>query len=140
MAYKNHSNKMNDKFLNALPGQGFALIEILIALTILSISLVSIISGVSSGILAISGNKNLTRAMIIARSKLHEFEMVNMRGADISEKDVEGYEGFKYSREVKRFEHELLGPLDANRVLITVQWLERGREKNYSVSYIYPVQ
>lgn len=120
--------------------RGFALIEILIALTILSISLVSIISGVSAGILAISGNKNLTRAMIIARSKLSEFEMFNMRGPDISEKEVEEYRGFTFSREVKRFEHELLGPLNANRVMITVHWQERGSDKSYSLSYIYPTQ
>lgn len=139
MNYNNYSNN-NIKPSSAWPGKGFALIEILIAITILSISLVSIISGVSAGIIAISGNKNLTKAMIIARSKLYEFEMVNMRGPDISEKEVEEYQGFTYSREIKRFEHALLGPLNANRVMITVQWQERGRDKNYSLSYIYPTK
>ncbi len=117
---------------------GFALIEILIAITILSISLISIISGVSAGIIAISGNKNLTKAMIIAKNKLNEFEMNNQKGTDISNEVVEDYPDFTYSREIKRFEHELLGPLDAKRIEIEVKWQEKGMDKTYSLTYIYP--
>lgn len=117
---------------------GFALVEILIAITILSISLISIISGISAGIIAISGNKNLTKAMIISKNKLNEFEMNNRKGTDINDEIVEEYPEFTYSREIKRFEHELLGPLDANRIEIEVKWQEKGTEKKYSLSYIYP--
>jgi type II secretion system protein I len=117
---------------------GFALIEILIAITILSITLIGITSAVSGGIAAISENKNLTTAMIIAKSKLNEFEMNNMRGLDINNEQVKEYTGFTYSRTVKRFEHMLFGPLDANRVEITVKWQERERDKFYTISYIYP--
>ncbi len=117
---------------------GFALIEILIAMTILSIALIGIISGVSGGIIAISQSKNLTRAMIIAKNALNEYEMNNMRGADLRDEEVKDYRGFSYSRETKRFEHELLGPLDAKRIEITVKWQEKGRDKTYSISYVYP--
>jgi type II secretion system protein I len=117
---------------------GFALIEILIAITILSISLISIVSGVSGGIIAVSKNKNLTRAMIIAKNKLNEFEMNNMRGPDIKNEEVKEYAGFTFSREVKRFEHELFGPLDAKRIEIIVRWQEKGNNKEYLISYIYP--
>ncbi len=117
---------------------GFALIEILIAITILSISLIGITSAVSGGIIAISRNKNLTKAMIIAKSKLNEFELNNMRGPDINNEQVKEYAGFTYSRTVKRFEHELFGPLDAKRIEITVKWQEKERDRLYSISYIYP--
>ncbi|MFH0976664.1 MAG: prepilin-type N-terminal cleavage/methylation domain-containing protein [Spirochaetota bacterium] len=117
---------------------GFALIEILIAITILSISLISIVSGVSGGIIAVSRNKNLTRAMIIAKNKINEFEMNNMRGPDIKNEEVKEYAGFTFSREVKRFEHELFGPLDAKRIEIRVNWQEKGNNKEYFISYIYP--
>ena len=53
---------------------------------------------------------------------------------------MEEYPGFSYSREVKRFEHEFLGPLNAKRVQIIVSWEERGKEREYSLSYIYPVR
>jgi type II secretion system protein I len=117
---------------------GFALIEILIAITILSISLIGITSAVSGGIIAISANKNLTIAMIIAKNKLNEFEMSNMRGLDINNEQVKEYSGFTFSRTVKRFEHILFGPLDANRIEITVKWQEKERDKVYTISYIYP--
>jgi type II secretion system protein I len=129
MKYKHYNKKT-----------GFALIEVLIAMTILSIALIGIISGVSGGIIAIAQSKNLTKAMIVAKNALNEFEMNNMRGGDIKDEDVKDYSGFKYSRETKRFEHELLGPLDAKRVEITVRWLEKGRDKSYSVSYIFPTR
>ena len=64
---------------------GFALVEILIAIAILSIAMLAIISGVSSGIAAISGNRNMTRAMLIARSRLSLYYVYRMREPDVEE-------------------------------------------------------
>ncbi len=128
---------MKTSFKNS---KGFALIEILVATAVLSISLIYIISGVSAGIVAISNNRNLTKAMIIAKNKINEFEMDNMRAPDVENEEVDEYKGFTYSREVKRFEHELFGPIDAKRILITVKWQERGLDKSYSLSYIFPTR
>lgn len=119
---------------------GFAIIEILIAITILSIVLMGIISGVSAGVVAISANKNLTRAIIIAKSRLNEFLVDNMRGPDIQGESVKEYPGFTYSRQSKRYEHELFGPIGARKVDITITWQERGRDKKYTFNYIYPEQ
>lgn len=118
--------------------RGFAIIEILIAITILSIVMLGIISGVSAGIVAISGNKNSTKAMIIAKNKLNEFLLVRKRGTDIQEEAVKEYPGYNFSRKITRYEHPMFGPLDAKRVEIIVFWEERGMKKNYSISYIYP--
>jgi type II secretory pathway pseudopilin PulG len=117
---------------------GFAIIEILIAITILSIVMLGIISGVSAGIVAITGNKNSTKAMIIAKNKLNEFLLLKKRGTDIQEETVKEYPGYSYSRKITRYEHPMFGPLDAKRVEILVLWEERGKKKNYSISYIYP--
>lgn len=116
----------------------FAIIEILIAITIISIVLTTIISGISAGIVAISGNRNLTIAMIVARSKLNEFQMMRMRGPDIYDEPVKEYPGFFYSRRIKRFEHEIFGPIAAKRVEIAVSWKDRNKTKSYTISYIYP--
>lgn len=116
----------------------FAIIEILIAITIISIVLTTIISGISAGIVAISGNRNLTIAMIVARSKINEFQMMRMRGPDIYDEPVKEYPGFFYSRRIKRFEHEIFGPIAAKRVEIVVSWKDRSKTKSYTISYIYP--
>jgi len=117
---------------------GFALVEILIAIAILSIAMLAIISGVSSGIAAISGNRNMTRAMLIARSRLSLYYVYRMREPDVQEEAVKEYPGFSYTRKTSKFEHELFGPVNARRVEITVHWMERGRKRNYSISYVYP--
>jgi type II secretion system protein I len=117
---------------------GFAIIELLIAITILSIVLLGIISGVSKGILAIAQNRNITKAMLIAKNKLAEFQIMRMRAPDVQNDAVKEYEGFTYSRTVTRFEHEFFGPLSAKKLEITVKWEERGTQRNYSISYIYP--
>jgi len=117
---------------------GFALIEILIALTILSIILLSVFSGISSSINVMSGSKNFSKAMIIAKTKLNEFLLNEMRGPDLSFELIEEYPNFQYSRVTERFEHELFGPLSAKKTIITVSWEEKGQLKEYSLTYIFP--
>ncbi len=132
------SGLINKSMVKRSPStRGFAIIEILIAITILSIAMLAIISGVSSGIVAITGNKNITKAMFIAKNKLNEFHLYNMRGADINNDPVSEYQGFTYSRKISRFEHELFGQINAKRVEIIVNWTERGIPRRYSISYIY---
>jgi len=121
------------------PG-GFAIIEILIAVALLSVVLMSIISGVSAGIHAIAGNKNITRAAMVAKSRLNEFKTLNMRGPDLENEPVEEYPGFTYGRKIERYQHEVFGPIPAQRVEILVKWKERDVEKKYTLSYIYPAQ
>lgn len=117
--------------------KGFALIEILVAITILSIALLGIMTGVSSGVVAIAANQDLTRAMLVANSKLNEFLLDEMKGTDIQKESVKEYPGFSYSRNITRYEHQMFGPIDAQKVEITVYWQDRHKEKSYSISYIY---
>ena len=119
---------------------GFAIIEMLIAIAILSIVLISIISGVSAGIMAITGNRNLTRAMIIAKSKFNEFLIADMRGPDIDSREIEEYPRFSYSRKAQKYQHEIFGPIPARRVSIIVHWKENDLAKKYTLSYVYPEQ
>ncbi len=119
---------------------GFALIEVLIAVAILSIILMSIYSGISTSINVISGAKNYTRAMFIAKSKMNEFRANRLRGTDLTREMVEEYTGFYHSRTSERFEHPLLGPMPAQKTIITVLWNENNIEKEYSISYIYPTK
>jgi len=117
---------------------GFALAEIMVSLAILSIILLSIFSVVSRSIFAISGNKSHTKAMLIAESKLNEFILDKMRGLDISRKPVKDYKGFNFSRKTKRFEHSMIDPLPAKITTVIVKWKEKGRDRKYELSYIYP--
>ncbi len=117
--------------------KGFALVEILIAITILSIVLLSVYTGVSAGISVITGTKNYTRAMILAKTKMNEFILRRMREPDITLEPIEEYSGFYLTRKTERFEHDILGPIPAKKTDIIISWKENKREKKYMLSYIF---
>jgi len=85
-----------------------------------------------------SGSKDHTKAMMIAKTKLSEFLLNRMRAPDVSKETIEEYPGFFYSRSTERFEHPMLGPIEAKKTVITISWLEKRHEKHYKLSYIFP--
>lgn len=137
LAFKITNNMNFSKLFSLRKKDGFALIEVLIAITILSIILLSVYSGLTSSIKVISGAKNHTTAMVIARSKLNEFRMNLLREPDISRSEIEEYDNFSYSRTTTNFDNPLLDMMSAKRTEITVFWRENDREKKYSISIIY---
>lgn len=117
--------------------KGFALIEVLIAMSIISVVILSIYSGVSAGAVSISQTKDLTNAVMIAKSKLNEFKLARYRGTDLNNQEVENFPGFTYDREIKRFEHELFPRIPAQIVTITVKWEQKNIEKEYKLEFVY---
>ena len=124
-------------FCKIRESRAFALIEVLIAVTIASIVVLSVYSGVSAGTLAISQNAKLTRAILISKNKLNEFRLNNYRGTDLSREAVKEYDGFTFSRVTERFESPMLGALPAKKTVITVFWTADGRERSYSIFTVY---
>ncbi|HOP28477.1 MAG TPA: prepilin-type N-terminal cleavage/methylation domain-containing protein [Spirochaetota bacterium] len=118
-------------------GNGFVLIEVLIAVTILSVVLLSVYSGISSGINIISNSRNYTTAMMAGKSLMNEFRSNNMRGADMKDVPVEGYPDFRYDRTSERYDNPLFGPLPVKKTEITVKWKYKGIENNFTLQYIY---
>lgn len=117
--------------------QGFVLIEVLIAVTILSVVLLSVYSGISSGINIVGNSRNYTIAMMSGRSLLNEFRTNNMRGPDMKDVPIEGYPDFRYDRTSSRYDNPLFGPLPVQRTEIIVKWKYKGIENNYRLQYIY---
>jgi len=106
-------------------------------MAILSIVLLSIFSGVSSGIYVMSGNKNHTTAILIAKSQMNQFIDEKMRGPDLKDEPVEENQRFYLTRVTERYEHPLLGPLPAKKTTITVSWKERERDRSITISYVF---
>jgi len=116
---------------------GFVLIEVLIAVTILSVVLLSVYSGISSGINIISNSRNYTNAMMAGRSLMNEFRSNTMRGADMKDVPVEGYPDLRYDRTSERYDNPLFGPLPVKKTEIKVKWKYKGIENHYTLQYIY---
>jgi len=120
--------------------KGFVLIEVLIAVTILSVVLLSVFSGISSGMNIIGNSKNYTRAMLSARSLMNEFRSDNMKGVDIKDEPVKSFPDFIYDRVSERYENPMLGPLPVNKTTIKVKWKYKGIENSYELTMVYQVK
>jgi prepilin-type N-terminal cleavage/methylation domain-containing protein len=119
---------------------GFVLIEVLIAVTILAVVLLSVYSGISSGMNIIGNSKNYTRAMIIARSLMNEFRSERMRGVDMKDEPVTNFPDFTYDRVSERYENPMLGPLPVNKTAIRVKWRYKGIDNSYELTMVYQVK
>ena len=119
---------------------GFVLIEVLIAVTILAVVLLSVYSGISSGMNIIGNSKNYTRGMIIARSLMNEFRSDGMRGVDMKDEPVKNFTDFSYDRVSERYENPMLGPLPVNKTAIRVKWRYKGIENSYELTMVYQVK
>jgi len=120
--------------------RGFALIEVLIAVSILSVVLLSVYSGISSGINIVSNSRNYTKSMIIAKSLMNEFRNEKMRGPDLHDSPVDNHDGFSYDRTTERYELALAGPIGLNKTVITVKWRYKGIVNKYDLSMVYQVK
>ena len=122
---------------------GFVLLEVLIAVTILSIFLLHVHSRVTTNMNIIGDSKNETKALMIAKSLMNEFRHNNMREADISDApvDKDNYPDFTYDRTTIRYEDgfitPLIEPLIINKATITVKWKYKGKERSSELSMIY---
>ena len=120
--------------------KGFVLIEVLIAVTILSVVLLSVYSGISSGINVINNSRNYTEAVVLARSLMNEFRINKMRGTYLRDASIENKPDFRYDRITKRYESPFLGPLIAQQTDITVKWDYRGRENEFTITMVYQLK
>ncbi|MBN1535011.1 MAG: prepilin-type N-terminal cleavage/methylation domain-containing protein [Spirochaetes bacterium] len=116
--------------------RGFALIEVLISVTILSIVMLSVISGVLSCIYVISENGNYTRAMMIAKTKMNEFLLDKNSNLDLVDEPIPGYSGFYYSRITLPYDHPML-PFPVKKTDIIVSWKSERHRNPYKISYVY---
>lgn len=138
MKYNTSIAEISDRIVRK--NKGFVLIEVLIAVTILSVVLLSVYSGISSGINIIGNSKNYTRAMIIAKSLMNEFRNESMKGVDMKDAPVTSYPDFNYDRASERYENPMMGPLPINKTAIKVKWKYKGIENSYELTMIYQVK
>jgi len=120
--------------------KGFVLIEVLIAVTILAVVLLSVYSGISSAINVINNSRNYTDAVVTAKSLMNDFRLNKMRGPDLHNIPIEDKPGFRYDRITGRYENLFLGPLIAQKTDIVVKWDYKGVENNFRLSIVYQLK
>jgi len=117
--------------------RAFTLIETLVAMMILSISLVIILQLFSGGLKSVRISDEYSRAIFHAKEKMEEILMVD--NLINGESDGEFEDGYKWYAEILYLEPEDEAekkklPVDRFRINLKVSWLEGEHEKNFEIS------
>lgn len=115
---------------------GFTLIETLVAMAILSISLVLILQLFSGGLKSSRLSDNYTRAIFHAREKMEEI-LLDDNFTDMATEGELG-DGFKWKAQTLRLEptqeEEAELPVDIFSIKVDVSWHEGSKEKHFEIS------
>jgi len=114
---------------------GFTLIEILVAISLLAISLVVILQLFSGGLKSGKVSDEYTRGIFHAREVMEEILLLDTVEEGATEGEFE--DGFKWKTEIvlleQREEEATRLPFDTFTIAVEVSWGEEGREKHLRI-------
>lgn len=122
--------------------RGFTLIEILVAISILSISLVVIFQLFSGGLKSSRLSDQYTRGIFHAKEKMEEI----LLSTEFTEEGAEGGFGdlFRWKSEIVRIEQAEEEasklPFDTYNIKVDIFWDEGDKEKQFSISTMKVVE
>jgi prepilin-type N-terminal cleavage/methylation domain-containing protein len=130
---------------------GFTLIEVLIAVVILSTGLVLVLQGMQTGVMAFDSAVSKSRAAVLIGGKLSELRQEALAGVDLSTLESRGdfeapYELYHWSQSIERVSKDVSAGAGASgegkdagelyRIEVVVG--RTGSEREYSlVTYVY---
>ena len=122
--------------------KGFTLIEILVAISILSICLVVILQLFSGGLKSSRVSGEYTRGIFYAREKMEEI----LLSEELSEGESEGEfaDSFRWRSAIVRIEppeeEVAKTPFDTFNIKVDVMWGAEGKEKHFEISTMKVVE
>ena len=120
--------------------KGFTLIETLVAISILSISLVVILQLFSGGLKSSRLSDEYTRGIFHAMEKMEEILLADEITDGVFEGEFE--DGFRWTAEIIHLESEepeeekIKGTFDTFRIKVDIGWKMGSNEKHYEISTI----
>ncbi len=116
--------------------RGFTLIEILVAISVLAISLVVILQLFSGGLKSVRLSNQYTRAIFYAREKMEEILLMEDLEEGLQEGESE--EPLRWRAEIVLIEPEEEEasklPFDTLKIMVDVMWHEGEKEKHFQIS------
>ena len=121
--------------------QGFTLLEVLIALSVLSICLLAIYQGYSTILSIASSSRRLWKAMEYSHNELARWERMNpVPGISVSQGDFppnDPMAGYSWKREITDLEP--LPAIKVRRIQLTLYWSVGTATQSYASSlYVLP--
>jgi type II secretion system protein I len=108
--------------------RGFTLMEVMIAMAILAIALVTIFQSQSQSISMTGNSRFLTTASLLAQGKMAEIEMLDMKDVRTDSGDFgDGFPGYGWRVEVKDTDFDVVKKIELtvtnNRMTVNNQYL-----------------
>ena len=127
---------------------GFTLIEILVAISVLAISLVVILQLFSGGLKSVRLSDQYTRAIFFAREKMEEVLLMEdlEEGTREGSQEGESEDLFRWRADVVRVEPDMEEeeasklPFDTLGIMVDVMWQEGEKEKHFQLSTMKVVE
>ena len=129
----------NQKSSSLRNEQGFSLLEVVVALTILAGGFLTVLNLFSGSILSVDLSGQYLKAVTLANSKINELEILNFQGNEYSGK-FKNEESYRWEVDITPHDSPLNNPdsnIQLQKILLKVFWQDRGQTRNVKLATIH---
>ena len=129
----------NQKSSNLKNEQGFSLLEVVVALTILAGGFLTVLNLFSGSIFSVDLSGQYMKAVTLANSKINELEILNFQPKEYSGK-FKNEEGYLWEVDIAPHDSPLNNPdsnIQLQKILLKVFWQDRGQTRNVKLATLH---
>jgi len=127
------------KSSNCRNEQGFSLLEVVVALTILSGGFLTVLNLFSGSVLSVDFSGQYLKAVTLANSKINELEMLNFQSNEYSGK-FKNEEDYRWEVDIAPHDSPLNDSgsgIQLQKILLKVSWQDRGQTRNVELATLH---
>ena len=129
----------NRKLISWKNEQGFSLLEVVVALTILAGGFLTVLNLFSGSVLSVDFSGQYLKAVTLANSKINELEMLNFQTSEYSGK-FKNEESYRWEVDIAPYDSPLNDPgsgIQLQEILLKVLWEDRGQTRNVELATLH---
>jgi len=129
----------NRKLKSLRNEQGFSLLEVVVALTILAGGFLTVLNLFSGSVLSVDFSGQYLKAVTLANSKINELEMLNFQPSEYSGK-FKNEESYRWEVDIAPYDSPLNDPgsgIQLQKVLLKVLWEDRNQTRNVELATLH---
>lgn len=129
----------NPKSNNWKNEQGFSLLEVVVALTILAGGFLTVLNLFSGSVLSVDFSGQYMKAVTLANSKINELEMLNFQPSEYSGK-FKNEKSYRWEVDIAPHDSPLNDPeasIQLQKVLLKVSWEDQGQARNVELATLH---